>query len=246
MLHKRATRAGFTLIELLVGILITAGVCGATTVAVSQALTAKANSESRRQAFVRASTAADRIAADLANIVRDGDLYNGRVLITDVGAGEEAADQVLLYVKTLQPTRPVGTQPEGDHAEVQYRLQGDDRPADPSQRASMVRAKRAPASTVLWRRVDPVPDEVPAGGGVAFPVVERVAALSIEAFDGAGWYPAWDSDRDGYPHAVRVTVWATSEDGSKRAAARRIVAMDRVPVPFVTLSTQPQGGGGDR
>ncbi len=232
---------GFTLIELLVGILITAGICGATTVALTQALKAKATSEARRQAFVRATTAADRIALNLTNFVRDGDLYRARVLISDAGEGEQAADQLLVFTKSLQPTRPIGSQPEGDHYEVQYRIQADERAAlDP--KAGKPARGAGPAQTILWRRVDPVPDENPEGGGVAFPLAERIAALSIDAFDGKVWYPSWDSDRDGYPHAVRLTVWATSEDGTKKAAARRVVAFDRVPVPFVTATSQAKQG----
>lgn len=233
------TRArGFTLIELLVGVLVTAGICGATTVALSQALKARSNSESRRQAFSRASAAADRLALDLKNTVRDGDLYNCRVVIADGGQGESASDQLLLFTRSLQPTRSVASIPEGDRFEVQYRVQPDTRPATKAPARGA-----APGTGVLWRRVDPVPDDVPDGGGVAFPLVERVAGVSIEAFDSKGWYPSWDSDRDGLPHAVKVTVWATSEDGSQRAPARRVVALDRVPVPFVTIETQPTGSG---
>lgn len=238
-----AGRRGFSLIELLVGVLITAGVCGATTIALSQALKAKTNSEARRQAFARATTAAERIASDAANALRDGDLYACRVRVTDGGLGETAADQLLIFSKSLQPTRPLGSQPEGDRYEVQYRLQPDSRASVTATRPP-TRAAAVPAQNVLWRRVDPVPDEVPDGGGVAFPFVERVKGLSIEAFDGRAWYPSWDSDRDGLPHALRVTCWATSEDGSKQAAARRTVALDRVPVPFVTAASEAENGGG--
>lgn len=236
-------RRGFTLIELLVGVLITAGVCGATTIALSQALKARTNSESRRQAFSRANTAAERIAGDAVNALRDGDLYACRVMITEGGAGETAADQLLVFTKSLQPTRPFGSQPEGDHYEVEYRLQPDTRAAGTAARPA-ARGASGAAQNVLWRRVDPVPDEVPNGGGVAFPIVERVAGLSIEAFDGRSWLPSWDSDRDGMPHAIRVTCWATSEDGLKRAAARRVVALDRVPVPYSTVAAESQTGGG--
>ncbi len=238
-------RRGFTLIELLVGVLITAGVCGATTIAISQALKAKTNSESRRQAFSRSTTAVERMAGDIANALRDGDLYACRVRVTDGGVGETAQDQLLLFTKSLQPTRPLGSQPEGDHYEVQYRLQPDSRiAASGAAPRPAARGAAVPAQNVLWRRVDPVPDEVPDGGGVAFPLVERVAGLSVEAFDGKAWFPSWDSDRDGLPHAIRVTCWATSEDGLKRAAARRTVALDRVPVPFVTAATESAKGGG--
>ncbi len=234
---------GFTLVELLVGVLVTAGVCGATTVALSQALKAKSNAESRRQAFARASTAVERIAADAVNALRSEDLYRCRVRVSDGGAGESAADQLLLFTKSLQPTRPLGSQNEGDHYEVQYRLQPDSRSGARSGSGAGGRGS-APAGNVLWRRVDPVPDENPEGGGVAFPFVERVAGLSVEAFDGRNWLPAWDSDNDGMPHALRITCWATSEDGSRRSAARRVVALDRTPVPGSTAASASEGGGG--
>ncbi|MFM9959472.1 MAG: type II secretion system protein GspJ [Phycisphaerales bacterium] len=235
----RVRRRAFTLIELLVGVLVTAAVCGATTVALSQALKAKTNAESRRQAFARASTAVERLAADAVNTLRSDDLYRCRVRVSDGGTGDSAADQLLIFTKSLQPTRPLGSQNEGDHYEVQYRLQPDTRPTP--QRATRA---AAPAPNVLWRRVDPVPDENPEGGGVAFPFVERVAGLSIEAFDGRNWLPTWDSDAEGMPHALRITCWATSEDGSRRAAARRVIAFDRTPVPASTAATESDGGAG--
>ena len=198
---RRALGGGFTLIELLVAMFIVAGIGGAASVAVSQALKARAGSEAREEAARRASAAAGRVAADMHNLVRAGDLFDARVLLVSAEADGAARDELLLFAHSALPARAQGEQSgggEGGVYEVQYRVEP----------APAHRPRGGPG--VLWRRIDPVPDEVTDGGGVAEPLVEGIVALSIEAFDGESWYADWDSDRDGYPHALRVTVTARS------------------------------------
>jgi len=64
-------RRGFSLVELIVVGIITAGLAGATTMALSQALRARDTSEARYDAFVSADAAARSISRDIANIVRE-------------------------------------------------------------------------------------------------------------------------------------------------------------------------------
>jgi len=225
---------GFTLIELLVAVLIVAGIAGASTVAVSQALRARAGSEAREEASRRADGAAARIALDAHNLVRAGDLFDARVLLVSAGSGALPRDEVLLFAHSARPARSASEQSEGAVYEIQYRLEP----------ASTLRPSAAPG--VLWRRIDPVPDEVTDGGGVAEPVVEGIVSLSIEAFDGEDWYEDWDSDRDGYPHALRITVTARAPERNALATARRVVAIDRTPVPYTTTEQAAAGAGGAR
>lgn len=235
------SRRGFTLVEVLVAIIIVAGIASAATVAISQSLKAQAISGARREARARADAAVERIAVDVENVVRDADLYDDRVFLTDGGSGALARDQLLLFSGSATVARAGNIQAEGGRYEIQYR------PVDrPVINTTSRRRPNAPSSTiVLWRRVDPVPDEVPDGGGVVFPVAEGLLSLSIEAFDGENWYESWDSDRDGIPHAIRIEARATSNaDASRIATARRVVAIDRVPVPFVTVDSSSTGGGG--
>lgn len=232
---SRTPRAAFTLIELLLAALLAAGIAGAIAVSLSQALRARAASESRGDAFSRASAAVDRIALDIQNLVRTGDLFDARVLLVEGGVGQSSdprstqRDELLLFSFSPRPARPLSDQNEGAVYEVQYRLQT---PPDP-----------AAAAYVLWRRADPVPDDTPDGGGVASPIVRGIASLSIEAFDGSGWHDDWDSDRDGYPHALRITVLARSDDRIRpvEAFARRTIAIDRTPTPYATVSAQAEG-----
>lgn len=231
---RRAGRcAGFTLIELLVASLIAAGIAGATLAALSRAVRARDASESRQSALSAAGFAADRIALDVQNLVYAGDLYDARVLLVDQGnAGDLSSqrDELLVFVHQSRQVRPAADQNEGGAYEVQYRLQN---PVEP-----------AAMGYVLWRRADPVPDQTPDGGGVASPVVAGIAALSIDAFDGESWLSSWDSDRDGYPHALRITTMARTIDrGTGRPVelwARRTIAIDRPPQPYAT----PQAASG--
>ena len=145
-------------------------------------------------------------------------------------------------------------QSEGAEYEVAYRLAGPTE-AGPIGRSGSVTDSQ---TGVVWRRLDPVPDAAWDAGGVVFPVVDGVTSLSIEAFDGSAWFSEWDSDRDGLPHAVRIVVEASAAGrrGEVSATARRVVALDRTPTPFVTLprderreqateaaAAQEQGGG---
>lgn len=236
-----ARRHAFTLVEVLVAIVIVAGIAAAATVAISQSLKAQAVSGARREARARAEAAVERMAVDVENLVRDADLYDVRVVLLDGGDGKTARDQLLLFAGSSTVARAGNIQPEGGRYEIQYR------PVDRPVVATDTRRRRnAPASSiVLWRRVDPVPDEVPDGGGVVFPVAEGLLSLSIEAFDGEAWYEAWDSDRDGIPHALRVEASATSNaDATRTATARRVIAVDRVPAPLAPVEATSSAGGG--
>ena len=169
-----------------------------------------------RQAFSRASDAASRIAIDLAGVTRDMDLASCKVQVTTAGPTLAPRDELLLLVRSTRPVRglsDVTGAPEGGDQEVQYRVRDD-----------------AGAST-LWRRSDIALDGIVDGGGVASPLIPGVRTLSITAFDGQNWLESWDSDGDGLPHAVRVVVTASSDDGKVTATARRLVAIDRVPLP---------------
>lgn len=226
-LFEARRRRAFTLIELLLAALLAAGIAGAAAVSLSQTLRARERSESRQEAFARAAATVDRIARDVMNLVRSGDLFDARVLIVDSGqATAEFAmqrDEVLLFAHSAQQARPQSDQNEGGVYEIQYRLQT---PPDPSA-----------SGYILWRRIDPVPDDVPDGGGVATPIVAGIAALSIEVFDGQAWQPSWDSDVSGYPHAIRITALARSDaDRPAEAWARRTIAIDRTPIPYAAAT----------
>ncbi|MFO0857952.1 MAG: prepilin-type N-terminal cleavage/methylation domain-containing protein [Phycisphaerales bacterium] len=227
----RTIRRGFTAVELIVGIIIISLLAGATATSMSRLVSARTAVQSKRQAFARAADAANRMALDVENAVRDADLLQCKIEIVDKGAGAAARDELLVLMKSLRPARGLFTTTgfaEGDEYESQYRLE-------------VAPGKRSVAGGTLMHRLDPALDGFVDGGGVAGPVADGIESLSIEAYDGEKWYASWDSDKDGLPHAVRVIVVGLSDDGKRDATVRRVIAIDRVPLPPETEEGESSG-----
>ncbi len=232
------TRRGFTLVEVIVASVIITLIAGATTVVILRALKSKDSSAARQEAFSRAYAAAQLVAKDLHRLTRERDASRVRLLLTPGGSGTSTGgeavgvyDDVLMLVSTLRSVRPLGERAESPVHEVQYRVKPDPDAGEDVQS--------------LWKREDPYPDDYLDAGGVASPVVTGIVGMRIEATDaGEAWDSVWDSDYDGLPHAVRVTV--TAEGGgvtSKvRSTARVVVAIDRTPIPK-DLPTSPTSTG---
>jgi pyruvate/2-oxoglutarate dehydrogenase complex dihydrolipoamide acyltransferase (E2) component len=121
----------------------------------------------------------------------------------------------------MRSIQPIEYQGEGREYETHYRIEDDE------------------LGAALWRRRDAVPDEVPDGGGMAEPIADGVVGLLVEASDGLGsWRPEWDSDIDGVPMLVRITVTAVGtpvgQDATRdttEVTLRTMVAIDRVIEP---------------
>lgn len=229
---------GFTLVELIVSTIMLSVIVGATTLVVFQSLRSRDAARSGGEAFSRAQVAAGRIVADAQNALRDTDLLKGKIQVTAGGAGGSSG--LLLLTHQQRPVRTGFDVPEGDEYEVQYRLE----PAD--LRAASVESRLS--QYTLWRRADPNLDDTVDGGGVAAAVMDGLTTLSVEAYDGQKWQATWDSDADGYPFALRVTVSACDEAGRRVSTARRVVAIDRTPLPLPepeeeTDTTATTGGG---
>lgn len=256
-------KRGMTLLEVIVGVMIVALVAASTAYTVSQSVRASGAAESRERVRAAAHLVADQVARDISGLLRDGDLYYARVLLIDGEAevldadGKRervSGDELLLFSNSPISARSsnrgeLGEQSEGGEFEVHYRLatelagEGGRQFSDRDRVFSTeIGADNIP---VLWRRVDPQPDETPDGGGMVFPVMEGVTEFSVEALDVDRWVTEWDSDRQGYPHALRVTVRVT-EAGSytsprRQAFARRTIAIDRVPLPYVFVAPEDRG-----
>jgi type II secretion system protein J len=222
----------FTLIELVVGVVVVAILAGATAASLGQLVRTRSAAIAQRQAVARATDAASRMALDIASSVRDANLAACKVQVMDSGAGEPPRDELLLLVRSSRPVRGLSEltgSPEGNEYEAQYRV---------------VDAGR---TSTLWMRRDSAQDGIVDGGGIAAPIIPGLIGLSVQAFDGTNWKDEWDSDADGLPHAIRVTVTAVSDERGVTALARRTVAIDRVPVEPRTegASSNQESGSGE-
>lgn len=220
-ISRRAARA-FTLVELIVAGIILALVAGATTLSLAQIMRARDGSGASGVAFSRANVAAQRIAADVGVSLRDADLNFAKVAIVRGGPAGRTAQGLLLFAHQNRPVRPNDENaPESDEYEVQYRLE-----------PAAVSGSSVAAAFTLWRRADPVPDDYYDGGGVVSPIADGLVSMTIDAYDGAAWRADWDSDSDGFPHAIRIVIVATDDDGKRTSTARRVIALDRTPAPL--------------
>ena len=220
----QARRRGFTLVELMVAAVMSAFVLGAVSMSLSQLSRAKSGGRAQLAAHLRADAALNAVRRDIVSVLRDTDLFWTRLLLTDQSIsspyGPLDRDEILVFNSQLRPIRDLDFIGDGAEFETHLRIEED---AD---------------GIVLWRRRDAVPDEYPRGGGVAIPLISGVVGLSMEAYDGELWYPSWDSDFDGLPLAIRVTVVASGcRDGqdpyeSTLAILRTVIPIDRVPPPI--------------
>ena len=216
------SRRGFTLIELMVAGMMAAIVIGGITTALSQLGSAKAISRQRLEAFSRCDTAIRTLRRDIITTLRRGDLFDTRVLITDATSKFQGSnvdnDEMLVFDGSLRANKEIDLNGEGMEYETQFRIEQNE------------------VSSALWKRRDAILDDNPIGGGMATPIANGIIALQIEAFDGLTWLPQWDSDSQGIPHALRITLSATgmefaSEDSTAKVTLRTVVPLDRYQSP---------------
>lgn len=223
---NRNHRRGFTLVELIVAGVIAVLVLGAVTFSLSQLGRSRNVTFARLESSMRARAALETVRRDIAGVIRDADLLKCRVLVTDgsvpTAMGIADRDELLLFSTKLQATRDVAYSGEGIEYETHYRVEEDD------------------AGPVLWQRRDFMPDGYPDAGGVAVPVVEGVVGFAVEAYDGVAWFDEWDSDLDGLPWALRITITSLPDGVDPSDSEPKGVVTLRTLVPIDRIVPPPQ------
>ena len=233
------TRRGFTLIELMVAGMMAVIVLGGITTSLSQLGSAKSVSRQRLEAYSRCDAALKDLRKEVISTLRRGDLFDTRVLITD-GTGRFQGDNVnkdelLVFNGNVRANKEIDFNGEGLEYETQFRIEDND------------------ISSALWKRRDAILDDNPVGGGIVTPIADGIISLELEAYDGFSWFPDWDSDELGLPHALRITVKSTGMEYYGELYApivtlRTIVPIDRVMMPDdLHVPTEAEGteGSGD-
>ena len=232
MSRNKITRRGFTLVELIIAGIIAVIVVGTLGTSLSQLARARASSKVRLNAHLRANTALEKIRRELQQVIRSDNLIDTRILLTGDSVNSPIGDlqrnDVLIYSTKLSPVRNKTYEGDGIEHEVQLRVTDDE------------------SGSALWMRSDSVPDDNEGGGGKAAPMMDGIIGLYIEASDGTDWYDSWDSDINGLPVALRVTVSSAGDaqgadffaDSRELMSLRTIVPIDRVPPPYEEPSAE--------
>ena len=236
---RRRAHRGFTLIELVVAGTVAALVLGAVTFSLSQLGRTRRIATERAEAFQRATTALERLRRDIAATIRSEDLFVTRFLLSTDEPGLRTRNNVrsdlLVFSESLRSIEPIEYQGEGREYETHFRIEDDD------------------LGSALWCRRDPVPDRTPDGGGVAEPVADGVVGMLVEASaNGSAWRDEWDSDVDGIPERVRISVKAVGtpvgadpDRDATEVTLTTMVAIDRVVQPLPEEPPPDESGGTD-
>jgi hypothetical protein len=231
-----AARRAFTLAELVVAGLIAAIVVGAVGASLSQLARTRTVARVRLDSHLRTSMALDRIRREVQAAIRSDDLFDSRLMIVDdtvsAPVGDLDRDELLVFNTKVRPVRERTYSGDGQEWETHLRVEEDE------------------IGSALWMRTDAVPDDVDRGGGMAEPIMSGIIGVKFEAYDGAMWRDEWDSDIDGMPWAVRVTISGTGrpdgedpfEDPRDLLSLSTVIPLDRVMPPYVPLDPSAQPG----
>jgi type II secretory pathway pseudopilin PulG len=236
---RTAARRAFTLAELVVAGLIAAIVVGAVGASLSQLARTRTVARVRLDSHLRTSMALDRIRREVQAAIRSDDLFDSRLMIVDdtvsAPVGDLDRDELLVFNTKVRPVRERTYSGDGQEWETHLRVEEDE------------------IGAALWMRTDAVPDDVDRGGGMAEPIMSGIIGVKFEAYDGTMWRDEWDSDIDGMPWAVRVTISGTGrpdgedpfEDPRDLLSLSTVIPLDRVMPPYVPVdpSAQPSDGG---
>jgi general secretion pathway protein J len=199
--HPQSAIGGFTLAEVLVASTISGFVAviavGALNAIASSAQTVNRMTETTSEIRF----AAKMIARDLANLYRDPNPQNMKLIGSSQGSDKGEPPHLTFYTSGRAKAR--ADQPEGDVYEVEYFL--GIREQSPGQR----KAKPAASSeegTVLFRRLWPNPDKDRTPGGVLTPIAENIGIFQVRFYDGKQWTDEWTEEMQSLPEFVEVTL----------------------------------------
>lgn len=224
--HRSIARRGFTIAELVIALVVAGIVLVGVTTALGKIGQSREIARTRLAAHQRGIDALEALRRDIASTIRSDDLFFCRMVVSSgsqrTRGGIVDRSELLLFSSRLDPVRSIEYNGEGLEYETQYRV-AEDRDG-----------------SALWRRRDPVPDDNPEGGGVVEPIADNVVGFFVEAYDGESWRTDWDSDDDGIPKALRVSVVSSGtgpdvdpmNEPESLVMLRTIVPIDRVPAPI--------------
>ncbi|MEN6337008.1 MAG: type II secretion system protein GspJ [Phycisphaerales bacterium] len=199
----RARHKGFTLAEVLVASTIS-GFIAIVAVGAMNAVSRTAqtvNKVSEVNSEMR--FAARMISQDLANLYRDPDPQNMKLL--GVSQGSDAAGPPFLTFYTVGHAKARADQPEGDVYEVEYFL-GSLQDQEQGQRPAPGVVGSPQEQMVLFRRLWPNPDKERQPRGILTPISDKIGIFYIRFYDGKEWQGEWTEEMRTLPKLIEITL----------------------------------------
>ncbi len=179
--------SGFTLVEVVLATTISALVLAGAYASLATILSAYRIQEGQYANTDKARLILSRMREDLAAAFLSPHQAMTRFVGTDNQNGTFSTD-TLTFISTVNNSAHTGGG-TSDLAEIQYYIDMDD----------------STEEKWLVRRFDATPDMDPFSGGELALLGPQALSLNFEYFDGAAWWPTWDSAEE-IPIAVNVTV----------------------------------------
>jgi general secretion pathway protein J len=199
--RPRSAVGGFTLAEVLVASTIS-GFVAVIAVGALNAIAGSAQTVNRMtETTSEIRFAAKMIARDLANLYRDPNPQNMKLIGSSQGSDKGEPPHLTFYTSGRAKAR--ADQPEGDVYEVEYFL--GIREQSPEQRKAKP-AESSEEGTVLFRRLWPNPDKDRTPGGVLTPIAENIGIFQVRFYDGKQWTDEWTEEMQSLPEFVEVTL----------------------------------------
>ena len=192
--RAHSAASGFTLIELLLGAVITAVVLAA----LYEIFYGFLQAQSRAYAHLEEAAPRAQVIAimksDLENMTVPNGILCGTVTGESLGDGDSHSDALEFCTASGKLGE---TMPWGDVQKVQYFL---DDPETEQGTGSKTHLMRAAARNLLAQDIE--------GEGEATTLLDKVASLEFQYFDGQVWSESWDSTAvdNALPRAVRVRI----------------------------------------
>ena len=218
--------SGFTLVELLVSLTASVGIIAGAYMCLQGGLESRKLIEARMDLAQKARVALALLTADLAQAcpLHKGPLGDGSEFIgMRREIGDMEADNLDFATRNWRPRGPG----EADSCEVSWFVDRNSRTG----------------AMGLWRRRDPTPDDEPLAGGSREEIVEGIAGVRFEYFDGYSWYESWGDDSQAAAGRASEALSAYNLGGLPDAV-RITIAFDESPA-HVVLGTVPAGSAPD-
>lgn len=183
----RRGRAAFTLVELLMATTLTGLVLGGAFMSLSVVLRGYKEFSGKSNVSETARLILERMQSDLEAAFLSPHQDTTRFVGMDIQSGDFETDILTFISRIHNPVETGGG--SSDLAEIQYYIDQDDTTPE----------------RWLLRRYDFSPDMDPFSGGDIALLGPQVVYLDFQYFDGAAWWPDWDST-ESVPLAVYLTL----------------------------------------
>jgi len=232
----RQRHNGFTLAEVLVASTLS-GFIAIVAVAAMNAVSNTAQTVSRvSEIDGEIRFAARMIAQDLANLYRDPNPENMKLL--GVSQGADSPGPPFLTFHTVGRAKARTDQPEGDVYEVEYFL-GTRQEQD----LGSLSGGTSEEPTVLFRRLWPNPDKERPPRGVLTPISGNIGIFYMRFYDGQEWRGEWTEEMRMLPKLIEVTLGTVPPEKGDPVLEIFTVAFPRMAE--VAGTNLPQEGTGE-